>query len=142
MDANTARRWLQRLMLALGVLCLSAIGAAIMPHDWLAGAVKQFEPQTPVYVVVEFLARFLSLFYVLLGALLVVFGRDIRRYATSIRIIAWWCVLGMGVFAWFALPRVVSGQTGGLLFVLIAADALVGNACAVAILVLLRRALR
>ena len=142
MDADGAHRWLRRLMLTLGVLCLSAIGAVVMPHDWLAGAVRQFEPQTPVYVLVEFLARFLSLFYVLLGALLVVFARDIRRYATPIRIIAWWCMLGLGVLAWFALPRVLSGQAGGLLLMLIAADALVGNACAVAILILLRRALR
>jgi hypothetical protein len=129
-------------MLTLGVLCLGAIGAVVMPYDWLVGAIGRFEPQTPVSVVVEFLARFVSLFYVLLGALLVVFSRDICRYATPIRLIAWWCVLSVGVFACFALPRVVSGRAAGLLLVLIAADALVGIACAAAILLLLRRALR
>ena len=57
-------------------------------------------------VLVEFLARFLSLFYMLLGALLLLFARDVRRYATPIRIVAWWCLFSVGVFFWFAVPAV------------------------------------
>lgn len=142
MDAQAANTWVRRIMLVLGALCLSAFAPAVMPHDWLAGAVRQFEPQTPVYVLVEFLARFVSLFYVLLGAMLVVCARDVRRYAAPIRVIAWWCVLGVSVFAFFALPRVLSGQADVLLLTLIAADAAIGLACAATILLLLRRALR
>jgi hypothetical protein len=50
-----------------------ALVAVIMPDAWLKVAVAEVEPNTPVAVLVEYLARGWSAFYFMLGGLVWLF---------------------------------------------------------------------
>jgi len=135
---SVRERRLRRLLKAVGVLCLPAIVGAFMPCSWLAWCVRRVETDTPMTVLVEYLARLLSLFYVLLGALLLAFARDVQRCRLAIRVVALWVFVADVAFLARAIPRFIAHETD-MLFWLIAFDVLVGACLAAAILLLQRR---
>lgn len=78
--------WLKLILRFNGYLSLPAFIAVIMPHSWLAWCVSYVEPETPVRVLVSYLARGLSGLVVFQGAMLLVFATDVRRYRMPIRV--------------------------------------------------------
>ena len=78
--------WLKLILRFNGYLSLPAFVAVIMPHSWLAWCVSYVEPETPVGLLVSYLARGLSGLVVFQGAMLLVFATDVRRYRTPIRV--------------------------------------------------------
>lgn len=138
---TSAERWLKRLLRVIGIMCLPAIVGVLMPHCWLAWAVERVEPGTPVKVLVSYLARVLSAFYVLLGVLLLIFSTDVRRYVWPLRLLALWCLPVPVVFIIHARGAFAAGLTGWF-FWAVALDMVCGFAMAVAILLLLSRIAR
>lgn len=138
---TSAERWLKRLLRVLGIMCLPAVVAVLMPHSWLAWAVERVEPGTPVKVLVSYLARVLSAFYVLLGVLLLIFSTDVRRYVWPLRLFALACLPVPVVFIIHARDAFAAGLTGWF-FWAVALDVAGGFALAVVILLLLSRIAR
>jgi hypothetical protein len=134
---NVAERRLKLLLRVIGITCLPAIVAVFMPHSWLVRNVEIVEPGTPVRVLVSYLARLLSAFYVLLGGMMVVFSTDVRRYAGPIRLVALWSLMAVVGFVIYGAPVLVKGGFGWFIW-FVAGDVAFGLALAVAILLLQR----
>jgi len=135
---NSAERALKLLLLIVGIVSLPAIIAVFMPHSWLVRGVELAEPGTPVGVLVSYLARLLSAFYVLLGLMLVVFSTDVRRYADPIRLVALWSLMAVIGFLIPGVPALVRGGLGWFVW-FVTGDVSFGLAFAVAILLLQRQ---
>ena len=121
----------------LRVLGVLAVGAVAMPHSWLDWSVDRIEPGLRVYVVVPYLARLLSAFYVLLGVLLLVFARDVRRYHRPIQLTAIWTCLS--VAALLVHVTACSFMLRHWFTWCVLMDGAYGLAVAVAVLILQRR---
>jgi hypothetical protein len=135
---NTAERRLKLLLRIVGIMSLFAVVGAVMPHSWLVWAVDRVEPETRARVLVSYLARLVSWYYVLLGGLLLIFTTDIRRYAAPIGLVAIWTLPGpIGVFI-FGRAAIAAGLAGWF-FWCIAADSIIGCAIGISILLLQRR---
>jgi hypothetical protein len=106
-----------------------------MPHSWLVYFVQYAEPGTPVKVLVSYLARLLSAFYVLLGLMFLVFATDVRRYAAPIRLVALWSLMAVVGFAIYGVPALIKGGFGWFLW-FAAGDVAFGFTLAVTILLL------
>ncbi|HIJ52681.1 MAG TPA: hypothetical protein HPP66_05945 [Planctomycetes bacterium] len=132
---NTAERNLKLLLRVVGITSLPAIVAVFMPYSWLVRSVELAEPGTPVLVLVSYLARLLSAFYVLLGGMMVVFSTDVRRYAGAIRLVALWSLMAVVGFLIYGAPALVKGGFGWFIW-FVAGDVVFGFALAVAILLL------
>lgn len=78
--------WLKLILRFNGFLSLPAYISVIMPQSWLAWCVSYVEPETPVGLLVSYLARAVSGLVVFQGAMLLVFASDVRRYRTPIRV--------------------------------------------------------
>ena len=78
--------WLLRLG---GLVMLTALGAVVMPYDWMNSIHRQAGlgelPQVPI---VGYLTRSISALYALHGALLVFLASDLRRYLPVVRFLA------------------------------------------------------
>ena len=135
---STGERYLKLLLRVVGILTLPAIVAVFMPHSWLVRGTELAEPGTPVKVLVSYLARLLSAFYVLLGAMMLIFSADVRRYAAPIRLIALWSLMAVGGFLIYGAPALVKGGFGWFIW-FVAGDVAFGFTLAVAILLLQRR---
>jgi len=132
---NVAERRLKLLLRVVGITCLPAVVAVFMPHSWLVRGVEVAEPGTPVRVLVSYLARLLSAFYVLLGGMMVVFSTDVRRYAGPIRLVALWSLMAVVAFVIYSAPVLAKGGFGWFIW-FVAGDVAFGFALAVAILLL------
>jgi hypothetical protein len=132
---STEERYLKLLLRVVGIVTLPAIVAVFMPHSWLVWSVQYTEPGTPVKVLVSYLARLLSAFYVLLGLMFLLFAADVRRYAGPIRLVALWSLMAVAGFLIQAVPALVKGGFGWFLW-FVAGDVAFGLALAVAILLL------
>ncbi len=132
---NTSERYLKLLLRVVGIVTLPAIVAVFMPHSWLVRGTELAEPGTPVKVLVSYLARLLSAFYVLLGAMMLVFSADVRRYAGAIRLVALWSLMAVVGFVIYGVPALASGGFGWFLW-FVAGDVAFGFTLAVAILLL------
>ena len=132
---NTTERHLKLLLRVVGIVSLPAIVAVFMPHSWLVRGVELAEPGTPVRVLVSYLARLLSAFYVLLGTVMVLFSTDVRRYAGPIRLVALWSLMAVGGFLIYGAPALAKGGFGWFIW-FVAGDVAFGFALAVAILLL------
>ncbi|MHC4641857.1 MAG: hypothetical protein ACYS32_09450 [Planctomycetota bacterium] len=130
---NRTERALKLLLLVVGIVSLPAIVAVFMPHSWLVRGVELAEPGTEVGVLVSYLARLLSAFYVLLGVMLVVFSTDVRRYASPIRLVALWSLMAVFGFVIYGVPALARGGYGWFIW-FVAGDVAFGLAFAVAIL--------
>jgi hypothetical protein len=70
----------------VGVTALFALVAVFMPVSWMAATHRWLGlGETPTAPVVEYLARSLSAFYALLGALCLVMASDLERYRPLVR---------------------------------------------------------
>jgi hypothetical protein len=132
---NTAERYLKLLLRVIGITCLPAIVAVFMPYSWLVRSVELAEPGTAVKVLVSYLARLLSAFYVLLGGMMVLFSVDVRRYAGPIRLIALWSLMAVLGFLIFGVPILFKGGFGWFIW-FVTGDVAFGFFMAVAILLL------
>jgi hypothetical protein len=93
----------------IGVSALFAIPFIFFPYGWM-NAIHEYlglgdMPNTPI---VSYLARSLSMFYAILGAISLLASLDIRHYASLIRLLGVVWVVGGGVLlfiAWYsAMP--------------------------------------
>ncbi|MHC4084415.1 MAG: hypothetical protein ACYSWZ_06910 [Planctomycetota bacterium] len=130
---NKTERALKLLLLVVGIITLPAIIAVFMPHSWLVRGVELAEPGTEVGVLVSYLARLLSAFYVLLGVMLVVFSTDVRRYTEAIRLVALWSLMAAVGFMIYGGPALIKGGFGWFIW-FVAGDVAFGFTLAVAIL--------
>jgi hypothetical protein len=77
------------LLRLLGVSGLFALVAVFMPVSWMVATHRWLGlGEMPTDPVVEYLARSLSAFYALLGALLLVVASDLERYRPLVRFLA------------------------------------------------------
>ena len=67
MSRELSAKMLVILLRLFGGSMMLALFAVIMPDSWLRIAVAEVEPNTPVAVLVEYLARGWSAFYFMLG---------------------------------------------------------------------------
>jgi hypothetical protein len=135
---NKTERALKLLLRVVGIVSLPAIIAVFMPYSWLVRGVELAEPGTPVGVLVSYLARLLSAFYVLLGGMMVVFSTDVRRYAGAIRLVALWSLMAVVGFLIYGGPALVKGGFGWFIW-FVAGDVAFGLTFAVVILLLQRQ---
>ncbi len=135
---NKTERGLKLLLRIVGIVSLPAIIAVFMPYSWLVRGVELAEPGTEVGVLVSYLARLLSAFYVLLGGMMVVFSTDVRRYAGAIRLVALWSLMAVVGFVIYGGPALVKGGFGWFIW-FVAGDVAFGFTFAFAILLLQRR---
>jgi hypothetical protein len=74
-------KWLVILLRFVGVTALFALVAVFMPMSWMTAAHRWSGlGEMPTAPVVEYLARSLSAFYALFGALCLVVAADLERY--------------------------------------------------------------
>jgi hypothetical protein len=95
-----------------GLLAIMAVVAVFMPHSWLAWCVSKVEPDLSVGFLVAYLARSLSMFFVLVGIFLLIFASDVRRYRRAITCVAIWvicAVCSFALYSWSSLPA-LAGQ--------------------------------
>lgn len=87
-------RYLKILLRVMAAVTGSAAFAVIMPRVWM-DAVHQWLGLGPLPegVIVDYLARSLSAFYVFLGGLQWVVSCDVRRYRNVIAYLAWAAIL-------------------------------------------------
>ncbi len=88
--ADKALVWLLRIF---GGMSLLAVVAVCMPGSWMAAChewlgLGEF-PDAPI---VDYLARSLSAFYAIMGGLVLLISRDVRRHATIISYVAIVCI--------------------------------------------------
>jgi hypothetical protein len=78
--------WLLRLG---GVVMLTALGAVVMPYEWMNVIHQQVGlGELPHVPIVGYLTRSISALYALHGALLVFLAGDVRRYLLVVRFLA------------------------------------------------------
>ncbi len=135
---NKTERGLKLLLLIVGIVSLPAVIAVFMPYSWLVRGVEFAEPGTHVGVLVSYLSRLLSAFYVLLGGMLVVFSTDVRRYSGAIRLVALWSLMAVVGFLIYGGPALIKGGFGWFIW-FVAGDVAFGLSFAVAILLLQRQ---
>ncbi len=83
---ETILAWLLRLG---GAVMLTALGAVVMPFDWMNVIHRQAGlGELPHVPIVGYLTRSISGLYALHGALLVFLARDVRRYLSVVRFLA------------------------------------------------------
>ncbi len=138
---SAAERYLKLLLRVVGIISLPAIVAVFMPHSWLVRGTQLAEPGTEVKVLVSYLARLLSAFYVLLGVMFLVFATDVRRYAGPIRLVALWSLMAVVGFLIYGVPAIARGGFGWFIW-FVAGDVAFGFFMAVAILLLQSRIAR
>jgi len=87
-----------------GLLAIMAVVAVFMPHSWLAWCVSKVEPELSVGFLVAYLARSLSMFFVLVGLFLLIFASDVHLYRKSITCVAIWIICAIGCFVLYSWP--------------------------------------
>jgi len=91
---RTAARTLGILCRMIGAVSLLATLAVFMPVSWMGWCHERLGlgplPEGPV---VEYLARSVSAFYALFGAMLWIVGGDVRRYGPTIACLAWFMIV-------------------------------------------------
>ena len=97
-DANTPDHKVLIILLRIfGVLGCTAIVATVMPTSWIAATHNWLGlgdfPDAPI---TQYLARTISLFYVMFGVLSIIVSTDVKRYAPIVNFFAYTCLV-MGV---------------------------------------------
>jgi hypothetical protein len=125
-----ADKTLVLLLRCLGVGSLFALVPVFMPFSWMVGTHRWLGlGEMPTGPVVEYLARSVSAFYALFGALCLVVAADLERYRPLVRFLGVACalmsvaLLGVDVAAgmpwWWSASEGPGGVVfGALLFVL------------------------
>jgi hypothetical protein len=100
-EGNLAERVLVILLRLSGIVLLSALIPAVMPHSWMDQIHRQMDlGQLPDMPIVGYLTRSLSAMYALHGAIVFFVSPDVRRYLPLIR-----CLFVLGFL--FGLGMVV-----------------------------------
>ena len=74
----------------VGVGALFALVAVFMPSSWMAATHRRLGlGEMPTGPVVEYLARSVSAFYAVMGALCLVVAADLERYWPLVRFLGW-----------------------------------------------------
>lgn len=99
-EKNGRGRALALLLVALGLIDLSALAAVVMPREWMASMHEAAGlgslPDAPI---VGYLARSSSALYALHGALMLALATDVARFAPIIRLLAWGAIVhGLVIF--------------------------------------------
>jgi hypothetical protein len=95
--------WLLRIS---GAMTLSALVAVFMPYEWMNLIHQRLGMgELPHVPIVGYLARSVSAFYALHGALLVFVSLDVHRYLPIVRFLAW-AGVAMGLIL-FGVDRAV-----------------------------------
>jgi hypothetical protein len=127
---TTSDKVLVFLLRLVGVGALFALVAVFMPLSWMAATHRWLGlGEMPTGPVVEYLARDLSAFYALVGALCLVIATDLERYRPLVRFFALACIvlsilftgidLSAGMPWWWTASEGPGGVVfGALLFVL------------------------
>ena len=105
-----SERYLTFILRLNGALAIMAVVAVVMPHTWLVWCVSRVDPDLPVTFLVAYLARSLSMFFVLVGIFLVIFADDVNRYRLPITCVAVWvlcAILCFGICSWAYLPQLM-----------------------------------
>jgi len=135
---SKAELWLKWLLRVIGASASLAVAAVVMPHSWLVFCVERVKPGTPVRLLVPYLARLVSAYYVLLGLLMMFLACDVRRYEHVIRLVAIWCILaGIVLLSYYTLET--RGSERGWFFWFICGDAVFGIAFGSCLLLLQRK---
>ena len=89
LNMNRYERILIWLLRIGGVVMLTALGAVVMPYDWM-NVIHQQQGlgKLPHVPIIGYLTRSLSAIYALHGALLVFIASDVRRYLPVVRFLA------------------------------------------------------
>ncbi len=103
--------WLLRIG---GVVMLTALGAVVMPYEWM-NVIHQQQGlgQLPHVPIVGYLTRSVSAMYALHGALLLFIATDVRRYLPVLRFLAFagivfgTVMLGIDYFVGMPVPWMV-----------------------------------
>ena len=111
---NRDERILIRLLRIGGVVMLTALGAVVMPYDWM-NVIHQQQGlgQLPHVPIVGYLTRSVSAMYALHGALLLFIATDVRRYLPVLRFLAFAGILfgavmlGIDYFVGMPVPWMV-----------------------------------
>jgi hypothetical protein len=117
--------WLLRIF---GGMALFAFGAIFLPVSWMAAIHAWLGMgKYPESTVVDYLARSLSMFYGLIGVLLIVMASDVERFRPIIRYTGWGSVLagalllGIGLHAglphWWSWHEGPSSALFGLIII-------------------------
>lgn len=107
---NNPEKLLKIVMIVAGVTCLLAIGAIIMPTEWMAVGHEKMEIKGPMPTgpLTEYLTRSIAGLYAMLGGLMVALAMDVRRFAPIIRYLSCaWVIFGvllLAVDAWASMP--------------------------------------
>lgn len=87
--SSRSETWVRRLLLGIGVVTLFASVAVVMPHRWMAalhgGLGLGLLSDTPI---TDYLARSLSAFYVIFGAMFCFMGRRVMDHVPLIQFIS------------------------------------------------------
>ena len=84
-----SERWLIIVLRFTAVVLLFAIPAVIMPHSWMDALHRWLGlGELPDMPIVGYLARTLSAFYAIYGAVLLYLSFDVRRYLPLVRFLA------------------------------------------------------
>jgi hypothetical protein len=85
-----ANKVLVFLLRLVGVGALFALVAVFMPFSWMSGTHRWLGlGEMPTGPVVEYLARSLSAFYAVMGALCLVVSANLERYRPLVRFLGW-----------------------------------------------------
>lgn len=103
-STNWAERTLVILLRVSGIVLLTALIPAVMPHSWMDEIHRRMElGQLPDMPIVGYLTRSLSALYALHGALVFFVSLDVRRYLPVIK-----CLFVLGFL--FGLGMVILDQ--------------------------------
>jgi hypothetical protein len=111
---NRYERILIWLLRVGGVVMLTALGAVVMPYEWM-NVIHQQQGlgQLPHVPIVGYLTRSVSAMYALHGALLLFIATDVRRYLPVLRFLAFAgivfgvAMLGINYFVGMPVPWMV-----------------------------------
>ncbi len=133
MTAESGLKWFLRFIAATTVF---ALAAALLPQPWLAYMIHLAEPDTPVTLLVTYLARMLCLLYAFAGLLCWIFSSDLDRYRPLIWIIGIGSLLVAAPGLAFLFSIVPPERRGGF-FRIVFADLAEGGVQGILIIALL-----
>ena len=129
--------YLKHLLRLNGLIGMLAAFAVVMPNAWLDWCVSQIQAEVSGSFLVEFLARSLSMLFLLVGVLLVVFASDVIRFRVPITFVAVWILMSVGGLCLYIGPYLTQ-LAQQWFFWLMVADAGWATLFALSILVLQR----
>jgi hypothetical protein len=135
---SRSEKYLKFILRLNGVLAAMAVVAVFMPQSWLVWCVARVEPNRSVGFLVSYLARALSMYFVLAGVLLLVFAGDVNRYRVPIACVAVWVLCAILSFGICCVGH-LSQLTPQWFFWFVVGDATYSLLLALAILVLQSR---